>query len=108
MGTTETITSIRYRDHYRDTSTHVNNAAPNVTKGITVLKAYPNPSATGIYTLDIPEGWTKYSIEVFDMQSKVVANFTDTKDLGLTSLSNGEYLVKVISGEQIGYVHITK
>ncbi len=107
-GTTETISQIRYRDHYRDTSTHVNNATPNVTKGIAVINAYPNPSATGIYTLEIPEGWNKYSVEVFDMQSKLVANFVDTKELKLTTIPGGEYLVRVISGEQVGYVHITK
>ena len=107
VGPTETITSIRYRDHFRDTS-KANNAATNVIKGISILTAYPNPSATGIYTLNIPKGWNKYTVEVFDMQSKVVANTANTKELKLETLASGEYLVRVISGEQVGYVHITK
>jgi len=101
----EQITSIRYRDNpLPDTASGV----PVVTGNMVSLKAWPNPSANGIVTLDLPSGWKTFNVELFDMNSRSVAVFTDKRELNIRSLPAGQYLCRVISAGNEGYVMITK
>jgi len=107
-GTTETISSITYRDMYRDTSKVNNTAAPNISRSVLKIDAYPNPAADGIFNLNIPTGWNTFSVEVFDMQSKEVAVISNSRVLNLQALPSGVYLARVTSGTQVAFVQIQK
>lgn len=114
-GGGERISSIRYRDSLRTfdtTSTPpvdtVNNGVRQVAENIAMLKAYPNPAISGIVTIDVPKAWTTFTIDVFDNQSRQVASVANKRVLNLRALPPGQYLARVISGSQVGYVLITR
>lgn len=98
---TETITAIRYRDKYRPLS------VANTSAEILTLKAYPNP-AIDIVTIDIPKGWKNYQVTCFDMQSKLVSHTTSTNQVDVANWAAGTYIARVTSGDNTGYVWITK
>ena len=104
-GGGETVTNIRYRDVWRDTSiaAHVSSVP-----SIVALKASPVPAVNGKVSLELPAAWTDFVVEVFDMQSNEVALFKNTKLIDLSSVPTGTYIVRVISGQQTGYVKIVK
>lgn len=99
----EMISNIRYRDNPMP----VNNT-PIIDKGITTIKAYPNPSQNGIVTLEIPNSWLEYTVEVFDMQSKLVMTFKNKHQLDVRLLPTGQYLARIVSGTNTGYAHIVR
>ncbi|MCD6011135.1 MAG: hypothetical protein K0Q79_997 [Flavipsychrobacter sp.] len=101
----ETVNSIRYRDNLQPPE---DNAVPYVKPGIVTLKAYPNPVANGIVTIDVPVTWGGYTIEVYDMQSKLVATFSNSKQLDIHTLPGGQYLARISSGASTGYAQIVK
>jgi hypothetical protein len=105
-GGTETITSIRYRDRYRDSST--NDKVNDVHAAVVVISAHPTPAANGRITLEIPAAWQHFTVEVYDLQSKLVRTCTDQKDLDLSSLPAGNYVGRVTSGANTGYVKIIR
>lgn len=100
-GSTETITTVRYRDQYRPGLLTIEQAPD-----ITVLKAYPNPSVNGQVTLQIPEGWQKFTVLLYDMQGKEVANYQNCTTLDLTKLPKGNYLAVVQHEDAKGFVTI--
>lgn len=109
MGGTETVNSIRYRDSYRDTSAVViDNGVKIVSNQASSINAFPNPVANDVVTLGVPATWNNFTAEVFDMQSKQVAVFQNEKMISVKSLPAGNYLVRVISGVNVGYTTITK
>jgi len=103
-GSTETITSIRYRDQARQ----ITSAVPEVGHPQTfqAINAYPVPSADGNVTLDMPADWNHYTVEVFDITSKLVFTAQSNSRLSLQGLSKGQYLVRVTNGAQTGYAKI--
>ncbi len=111
-GGGERITSIRYRDSYRDTTTappiDTNVAVQNVAKVSEDIKAWPNPAVNGIVTLALPASWKTFLVEVYDIQSKQVATFMDKRELNLRELPSGHYLARVTSGINVAYFHIEK
>jgi hypothetical protein len=98
----EVVTSIAYLDTLRDLS--VANAAPAVNK----LSAYPNPATEGYVTISVPDSWANATVQLFDMQGKEVALFTHTQNLDIAGLAKGNYLARVVSGTNVGYVRITR
>jgi len=111
-GGGERITSIRYRDSYRDTTTHppidTNVAVRNVTSDKTEVKAFPNPATKGTVTLDLPASWKTFFIQVYDMQSKEVATFMDQRELDMRTLPAGQYIARITSGLNVAYLPIMK
>lgn len=85
-GSTETITGVRYRDQYRPGLLNVEQ-----TPVLQVLKAYPNP-ANGTINIDVPATWQNYTVAIYDMQGRVVANYNNTSKLDVSKLSKGNYL----------------
>ena len=111
VGGTEVITSIRYRDTLRDTTTVIidtNTGVQNVAHAKTEIKAYPNPAINGMITLSIPNDWTTFYVEVFDMQSKEVAIVKNKRELDIQSLPPGHYVARVTCGTNMAYVLITR
>lgn len=85
-GSTETITSVRYRDQYRPGLLNIEQAP-----ALKVLKAYPNP-ANYTVNIDVPTSWQNYTVAIYDMQGRVVANYNNTSKLDVSNLAKGNYL----------------
>ncbi len=102
-GTTETINSIRYRDTYQNLS--LSTSSP-VSTTYYDIKATPNPSSNRTVQLDIPAAWQDYSVEVFDMNGRLVHNTTNKSTLDLQQLVAGQYVARVMSGNNIGYLKL--
>ncbi len=100
----ETVEMIRFRDTKRE-NLHV--AAATAPDRLFELKAWPNPVNDHLH-LNIPAAWTSYTVEVFDMQGKVVLTFTNTPELDVTSLATGSYIVRAQNGATAGYTQITR
>ena len=101
----EMISNIRYRDHPMP---GINNHVPVVADNMSALNAYPNPATGGIVNIDVPATWGEYKVEVFDIQSKLVASFNNAHELNLVSLPAGQYLARIVSGTNTGYAHIVR
>ncbi|MBS1772184.1 MAG: T9SS type A sorting domain-containing protein [Bacteroidetes bacterium] len=103
-GTTETPTSIRYRDSARATILSV----PNTKAAITELNIYPNPATNNTVTIDVPASWMVYDVDVFDIQGKLVSQTKNTSVLNIQSMANGQYVVRVSNGQQLAYAVLNK
>ena len=104
----ETVSSVRYRDSYRSFDTTAANAVTQVSNNTTVLKAFPNPANNGTVTIDVPAAWKTFTVDVYDMQGKAVASFANARELNIAKLPAGQYLARVASGSNVGYVQLTK
>jgi len=100
----EVPTSVTFRDHYRHTILSVANTKPT----IQFLNAYPNPAKDGNITIDIPNNWKDYFVEIFDMSGKLISNYNNRNRINIQSLANGLYIARITSGLNIGYVRIEK
>lgn len=85
-GSTETISSVRYRDQYRPGLLNVEQA-----HALQTPKAYPNP-ANNTVNIDVPATWQNYTVAIYDMQGRVVANYNNTSKLNVSNLAKGNYL----------------
>ncbi len=104
----ETVSNIRYRDSYRTIDTSSVNGVAQVNRNIAILKAFPNPAYSGVVTIDVPASWQTFTIEVYDMQQKLVASYANVRELNLQQLPAGQYVGRVVSGGNVGYVQIVK
>ncbi len=105
----ETINSIRYRDNLVPVDTTVKESVVTQVKpNIVTLKAYPNPVVNGTVNIDLPATWHDYTIEIYDVQSRLIATFSNSKQLDVRSLPQGQYLARVVSGNNTGYAQIAK
>ncbi|MCW3121831.1 MAG: hypothetical protein JWQ38_1323 [Flavipsychrobacter sp.] len=114
-GSTETITSIRYRDKFIDTATppppppvDTSAAVHNATRANSTISVYPNPSADGIVKLSLPKGWTNFIVQVYDMQGKKTGTFINSRELDIRLFPSGTYLARITSGTFSGYVQIVR
>lgn len=104
LGSTETITSIRYRD-----SVHAGTATiASVGNSYFSIKTYPNPMTDHILHIELPEKWKSYDVEIFDILGKSVYQSSNESKLNLQQLSSGKYLLRLSSGNEMGYSLIEK
>lgn len=103
-GTTETVSSVRYRDTYQQIGLGVGSTQ---TATPATLTASPNPS-TGLVQLDIPSSWLQYSVEVFDMTGRVVLTASSQPAIDLSNLAKGQYVGRVMCGTKTSYVQLVK
>jgi hypothetical protein len=101
MGT-ENITSIRFRDQYRST---LQVRSP---RSFSVLKAYPTPATGSEVIIEVPASWNNYSIQVSDLNGKLIHSACNTTTLDVSAWSCGTYIARIIAGEQTGFVRIVK
>lgn len=105
-GGGETITSVKYRDVWRDTTT-----VTRVTEGpvqLLAVDAYPNPSPDGKVTLVLPASWGVFSVSVYDLASVEITHIENRRNLDLSALPSGTYMCRVTSGNATGYVKIIR
>lgn len=98
----EVITNICYRDAARDIITGV----VSTTSVPAHVNAYPNPSATGVFHLDIPAASPAFTIDVFDFHSRCVATSANKPEIDLGHLPRGLYLARVTMGQQYAYLKL--
>ncbi len=89
-GSTETISTVRYRDMYRPGLLNVTE-----TPAISILKVYPNPATSGYLTIDVPANWQSFIVEVYDMQGKSVAQYQNTKRIDVSNIAKGNYIAVI-------------
>lgn len=102
-GGTELITSIRYRDIARALTTNVPGEPLRGT-----VKAFPNPSADGKVTLELPADWKTYSITIYDQSSKAVMTLANRADVDLSRLPAGMYVAQVVHNADVVYAQIVR
>lgn len=102
-GSTETITAVRYRDSYRPSS--IQDAAKGNT--ISRLDIYPNP-ATDDTKISIPGNISEYTVEVYDMQGRVLIRVQNTDVINIAELVPGNYLVRLSYENGVGYAPMVK
>ena len=112
-GSTETITSIRFRDVVHDTATShpidTPIAVQNVRQANNNVIAYPNPTVDGIVTLSLPDTWkNQLLVVVYDIKGMEVSRFKDDRVLDMRSFPSGIYLARIVSGTQTAYTKIVR
>ena len=102
-GSTETITAVRYRDSYRPASIQ------DAVKGNTIsrLDIYPNP-ATDDIQIAIPGNISVYTVEVYDMQGRVLMLVKNENVINIAELVPGNYLVRLVYENGVGYAPLVK
>lgn len=102
IGSTETITQVRYRDMYRPGLLNVAQ-----TPAISILKVYPNPVKGGYVMIDIPTIWQSYTIDLYDMQGKLVAQYQNISKLDISNIAKGNYLAVINHVAERAYAMIS-
>ncbi len=111
IADSEIMTSVKYRDKYipalnpTDSTTASVSSVKNIADSVSV---YPVPAADGIVHLSVPAGWATFVVEVFDMQARAVAVYTNERDLDLHHLPAGQYVARVTSQDKIAFVRIVR
>ena len=103
-GSTENITSVRYRDMARDLHVGVS----NTNRASYNVETYPNPAVDGIATLKLPTDWKQYHVALYNMQSKLVLEVDNQNVLNMQGLAKGTYVAQVVSGADVTYVQIVR
>ena len=104
VGGMEVVSNVQYRDKLRSTGI----TTPAVQRGDEKITAYPNPAPGGIFTLQVPEGWQTYHVDVFDLQSRVVLSQDNERVIKISSLPAGSYVARVLCGTHVAFVTIVK
>ena len=99
----ETVSFISYRDHYR-----LINSISNTQPATRELLAYPNPVQGDEVLLELPSHWKEYQITVFDQAGRLVTHQQNNNRINLSGLSQGNYVVRVISGVEQGMVVVVR
>ena len=73
-----------------------------------MLKAFPNPAINSTVTIEVPTAWKTFTIDVYDMQGKAVGSYANVRDLNIGQLPAGQYMARVTSGSNVGYVQFAK
>lgn len=98
LGSTETVTIIRYRDTKRTlTSVASLNTVPQS------LEIFPNPAQSGMVQIRVPGAWNQYYLEVFDIQGKLVWSAQSATQIPVNQLANGNYVLRAQSGSESAY-----
>lgn len=101
VGGIEVPLTVKYKDYYRPELT---TGAHNVQAASTQVSVYPNPATGGRLHITTPDGWKNCVVDVFDMRSAKVASYTGELDIDVSQLASGQYLLRVLSGTNVGYV----
>lgn len=106
LGGFEIPLTARYRDKYRP---ELNTRVRNITADKQDVFAYPNPAKEGWVRFELPDDWTKdFYIDLFDAQGKTVMSHQNKRQLDVSALPTGNYLVRIISGGSTAYIKLAR
>lgn len=97
--------SVRYRDKYRP---ELNTRVRNLTKDQNDVFAYPNPAKDGWVRFEIPDSWTDFYLEMFDVQGRSVMAYSNKRQLDVSALPTGNYIVRLTSGGTTVYIKLAR
>lgn len=100
-GSTETVTSVRYRDYHREGLLSIAHD-PNVS----IFTTYPNPAKTAV-RVKMPKGWKDATFDIYDITGKHVGS-QNTIYIDIADLPNGKYMIVVSANAQTGYTWFVK
>ncbi|MBS1783028.1 MAG: T9SS type A sorting domain-containing protein [Bacteroidetes bacterium] len=103
VGSTETITTIRFRDHYRPAL-----GIADLNHSITMLSVYPNPVLNGNTSISVPSAWNDYQIEVYDTKGSLLISQRNNPNIATDQLCAGQYLIRVNSENGTGFAKFLK
>ncbi|GAA4454521.1 T9SS type A sorting domain-containing protein [Rurimicrobium arvi] len=99
IGGSETVNTIRYRDTKR-----IATSVPSYTEGIKTLQISPNPSGgKDRVQLQLPVSWKQYTVEIYDMQGRLLIRNESENILSLETFASGSYIVRVLCGSECAY-----
>ena len=86
VGTTETPTSVRYRDQ------------PNLSVGgqsrkMEALEVYPNPATGSEVRIKVPATWNFYVVHLYDAAGKLITEVANSSSLNISQLPSGKYFI---------------
>lgn len=102
-GSTETPTSVTYRDTKRAGLSVFNSPAK-----IQSLELYPNPAVGELMNVTVPASWTTFSLKVYDVTGKLVSESSNQKVISVAKLATGKYIVLAESGGSIAFAQFVK
>ena len=103
VGTTETPTSVRYRDSKRNI---VGVTGPSAS--IESLLVYPNPATGNEITVKMPAAWSHYVLHVYDVTGKLLSEVSDTPKVNTATLPSGKYMVVAEGNGMYGIAQFVK
>ncbi len=101
VGTTETITSIRYRDTKRATT-----SVSNISAAINEVKCFPNPVAKGVLNLEIPQDWKDFSWSLYDVTGANILSAANQHQINMATFSSGAYVLLIQHDATVQYLVI--
>ena len=97
VGTTQVVQNVTYRDMYRP---NLGVASPAV--ALQRVDVYVDAAARSL-RLFLPAGWQRNTVEVFDVNGRVVLKATDATEVDSSTLAGGTYLLRITSPQGVGY-----
>ena len=88
VGTTETPSSVRYRDSNRGLV-----GVGGVSSSMEALQVYPNPATGTDLTVKMPATWSHYVLRVYDATGKLLSEAANTPKVNTLALPSGKYIV---------------
>jgi hypothetical protein len=102
-GTTETPSSVRYRDANRNLVGIHGPSSP-----IEALQLYPNPAAGAEITVKVPGTWSRYVLYVYDAAGRLISEVSDTPKVATGALPAGKYTIIADGGGVYGVAQFVK
>lgn len=97
--------SVKYKDKYRP---ELNRTVRNITVDANDVFAYPNPARDGWVRFEIPNSWTDFTIELFDIQGKLAMSYINKRQLDVSGLPHGNYVVRLTSEGSVVYIKLLR
>jgi hypothetical protein len=102
VGSVEGIMSVRFRDHYRASLSVLTPSVP-----LQVLTVWPNPAKDAV-TIALPMDWKNYTVELFDVQGRLLARQQNNAVINIEVLPAGNYVARITAEHGTGYANIVK
>lgn len=104
VGGKETVSSVRYYDPVKTTG-----AVRTVQSAYQPLRVIPNPAGNeDEVTLELPANWLHYTVELFDLQSRLITTQQDNRQIRVKELPSGTYVLRVSNGSESGIAVMTR
>lgn len=98
IGSTETVTIVRYRDITRSFTN-----VPSLNTTPKSLTLFPNPTQSDEVHIRVPAGWNQYVLELFDLQGKLLWSAQSALTIPVANLPAGNYVLRAMSGSESAY-----
>lgn len=79
LGSTETVSNVRYRDSKRNIGTII----AEQKSSYQVLNIFPNPNNDGHLQIETPNEWHQFEVNIFDIQSRQILSQTNNKTIDI-------------------------